>query len=413
MRPVWITGIGVNSALGHGQNAFWNALLEGVPAVRDWRVSAQDERQIRTAHMEYSMPAASPVASPVASPDEVPEFVRAGAAALAEALDQAGLTVPDLRAAALLVGTTSGGTMDGFVDACLEEDQVAQQRCSTSANIGSSTRWLAQYFGIQGTQATLSAACTSSTAAIAQGMFLIQQGLCEVALVGGCDQLRAADAAGFGVLRAVTKEVCRPFDAQRDGILPADGAAFLVLESATHAQQRGALPLAELISTGFSCDAHHATAPHPEGVARAMRLALQQAEIQPEQIGYVNCHGTGTLLNDKNEALAMQDVFGENITHLYATSTKSTTGHLLGTAGALEALICVQVLQQQTIPPMKTVRTLDPCVRFQAPLVAPHVCAETAPLNYVMSNSLGFGGMNTSLILRRAPLVACARFPNH
>lgn len=393
MTAIWITGMGVCSALGAGKTAFWKAMLTGLPVAHDWRLSAQDERSVRTARMRFGE-----TSSESAAP---PSFVRAGHSALAEAIDQAGLDGSMLRHSALVIGTTSGGTMDEFIDASLAGDQPAQVEFGPSANVGSSADWLAEHFGIGGPLATISAACTSSSAAIAQGMFLIQQGLCDVALVGGCDRLRAADAAGFGVLRAITKSVCRPFDTRRDGMLPADGAAFLVLESTSHAQLRGALPLAELVGAGFSADAHHPTAPHPEGVARAMWMALRQADIEAAQIGYVNCHGTGTVLNDKNEAMAMRSLFGDGLSETYATSTKSSTGHLLGTAGALEALICVLALQTQTIPPMHTVREIDPCVGFKAPTAAPHHWVEPQPLDYAMSNSLGFGGINTSLILRR------------
>jgi 3-oxoacyl-(acyl-carrier-protein) synthase len=359
MSAAVVTGIGVSCALGSGKAAFWDAMLAGLPAAFDWQPAAEDKRTVRTARMTFTGAAAKP--------DGVPAFVRAGHAALAEAIGQAALDEAVLEDAGLVLGTTSGGTMDEFVDAGLTGDLAGQRDFGASAGIGSSTDWLAARFGIAGPIATLSAACTSSAAAIAHGMLLIRRGVCDVVLAGGCDRLRAADAAGFGVLRAITKSACRPFDRQRDGMLPADGAAFLVLESASHAHRRGVSPIAELVAAGFSADAHHATAPHPEGIARAMRTALQQAEIDAGRIGYVNCHGTGTAQNDRAEALAMRAVFGDELAGVYATSSKSVTGHLLGTAGALEALICALVLQTQVIPPMRTVVELDPCVGFSVP----------------------------------------------
>lgn len=395
MTAIWITGVGVDCALGRGQTAFWENLLSGNATTHDWRLSPRDERGVRVARMRFDADSDAAIDSGGA-----PDFVRAGHNAMAEAIAQAALCPDDLGPAGLVLGTTSGGMMDEFADACTGEAQSASAYHEW-AGIGSTARWLRQRFGIGGPSSSVSAACTSSAAAIAQGMFLIQQGICELAIVGGCDRLRAADAAGFGVLRATAATTCRPFAKDRDGMLPADGAAFLVIESAQHARWRGASPLAEIVSAGFSCDAFHATSPHADGVAAAMRQALRLARKHPRNVGYVNCHGTGTVLNDKNEALAMKYVFGEHLRELFATSTKSATGHLLGTAGAIEAVVCVLVLQHQTIPPMRTVSELDPCVEFLAPTRAPYVWGAKQPLEYVMSNSLGFGGTNASLILRR------------
>lgn len=391
---IMVTGLGVSCALGSGRDALWQAMLAGRPVVHDWCLAAQDGRSVKTARMVFDEPGPD-------VPEAVPEYVRAGHDALAEAIRHAGLVDTSLDDAGLILGTTSGGTMDDFVEAAQAAEPCRHDCLGASAGIGSSTAWLADRFGIGGPTATVSAACTSSSAAIAQGMSLIRHGLCDVVIAGGSDRLRAADAGGFGVLRAVTRSACRPFDARRDGMLPGDGAAFLVLESASHARARGASPLAELVAAGFSADAHHATAPHPEGVVRAMRAALAQAGIDAGRVGYVNCHGTGTVLNDRNEAAALRQMFGDGLPDLFATSTKSVTGHLLGSAGALEALICVLVLQEQTVPPMRTVSELDPCVGFKAPIREAHRWAGASPLDFVMSNSLGFGGVNTSLILRR------------
>ena len=172
----------------------------------------------------------------------------------------------------------------------------------------------------------------------------------------------------------------------------ADGAAILVLESAETARRRGAPILAQVSGLGLTCDAYHTTAPNGEGAVRAMRQALRDAGIAPEDVGYVNCHGTGTVTNDGVEADAVVRVFGDKI---WATSTKSSHGHLLGTAGSIEAIVTTLVLSTGRVPPMPCASTLDPAVRFRSPKGEP----ATGEFRHAMSNSFGFGGNNLSLVL--------------
>lgn len=389
---VFVTGLGITSALGWDTDAFWSNLCSGVDVVREideWPAGAFRSMRSTIVRVEdYRSRLPSHCA-------DAPDVAVCGALALDEALRAAGIQ-DSCSDAGLIVGTTSGGEMDALLEST-ESGGECDSNIIEHACIGSSTDYLAERFEMGGARATFSSACTSSAAAIIHAAVLIREELAKVMVAGGCDRVRQADYAGFNSLRAISSDYCRPFDDKRGGLIMGDGAAFLVLESERAMQRRNGKPLAELVGFGMSSDAQHATAPHPRGVTLAMKQALEMAAIEPSAIGYVNCHGTGTTLNDKSEAEALAAVFGDALPGLYATSTKSTTGHLLGTAGGIEAAICVRVLETGWIPPMKTVRQIDPCVGFRTVVGEP---IKVDP-EYVMSNSLGFGGTNVSLIFKK------------
>jgi 3-oxoacyl-[acyl-carrier-protein] synthase II len=217
-------------------------------------------------------------------------------------------------------------------------------------------------------------------------------------LTGGYDALSQLVFAGFDSLQALSTTQCRPFDANRDGLALGEGAAVLTLETFEHAQKRGAKILGEIVGYGASLDVHHLTQPHPEGDAAlaSMNAATQIAGLSPGDIGYVNAHGTGTALNDSAEANAIRRWAGARAGTLHVSSTKSSIGHLLGAAGAVEAVICLMALQEEWLPPTSTLSTPDPLCNF--PLVQEPTHAK---LDHVLSNSFGFGGANASLIFRR------------
>lgn len=321
-----------------------------------------------------------------------------GLIAAAEALMMAGLGQADLRAdCGCVLATTSGGLMDRFDDLCATgQSGEAFRRTAPPA---ASAEVIARSFGLQGPFASFSSACASSTAALAYGLSRIRAGDAPLMLVGGSDRMRAADFAGFNALRAMDRDSCRPFDQNRRGMVIGDGAAMLVLEDAAHAQARGARPLARLHEAALALDAHHITHPSPEGLARAMRQALDRAGIAHSQIGYVNCHGTGTPVNDKTELEALAAVFADTRTRPLISSTKGATGHLLGSAGAIEAVIAVLALQARMAPAMATTTTPEPT---GFPMPGPDAPAPFAR-PFAMSNSLGFGGINGSLIFEACP----------
>ena len=247
-------------------------------------------------------------------------------------------------------------------------------------------------------------ACASAAHALGEAAEIIRRGDADVAFAGGAEApVTRLSVAGFGSMGALSRRnddpgtASRPFDADRDGFVLGEGAAVLVLESEERARERGATILGELAGYGMTDDAYHLVQPAPagEGAVRAMRLALADAGLLPEQIDYVNAHGTSTPLNEKLETIALRTVFADVIGALPVSSTKSMTGHLLGAAGAIEAVICLEAMRHGVIPPTTNYQTPDPECDLD---VVPNT-ARPAGLTQIMTNSLGFGGHNVSLIL--------------
>jgi 3-oxoacyl-[acyl-carrier-protein] synthase II len=262
---------------------------------------------------------------------------------------------------------------------------------------------LAISFGVRGPNMAVVTACASSTNAIGEASEIIRRGDADVMIAGGAEAAIVPLAmAGFNVMDAISKRnddpkgASRPFDLNRDGFVTGEGGATLIIESLEHAQQRGATILAEVKGYAATNDAFHVTAPaeNGAGAAACMELALEDADMQHDDIHYINAHGTSTSLNDKSETAAIKTVFGEHAYDVPVSSTKSMTGHLLGAAGALEAAFCIQALQDQIIPPTINYDTADPdCDLDYVPNEARQI-----ELKNVMSNSFGFGGHNATLI---------------
>jgi 3-oxoacyl-[acyl-carrier-protein] synthase II len=252
--------------------------------------------------------------------------------------------------------------------------------------------------GCSGPITVISTACASGANAIGHAADLIRGGQAERVIAGGYDALGQLVFSGFDSLQALSPTVCRPFDARRDGLALGEGAAVVNLETLASAQRRGAEILGELIGYGTSIDQHHLTQPHPQGntTSAVMRQACANARVTPDEIDYVNAHGTGTLLNDGSEALAINDWAGPRAGTLPVSSTKASIGHLLGGAGAVEAVVCLMVLREQWLPPQRLFETPDPACKF--PIVRE---PRDAAVKVVLSNSFGFGGVNASLIFRR------------
>jgi 3-oxoacyl-[acyl-carrier-protein] synthase II len=252
-------------------------------------------------------------------------------------------------------------------------------------------------------------ACAAGTDAIGAASEVIRHGRADAMLAGGAESaIEAVAMAGLNVMDALStrnedpQRAARPFDLHRDGFVIGEGAGALVLESLEHALARGATILAEVTGYGTTNDAYHISAPLEDGAGASacMRLALEDAALAPEQIGYINAHGTGTRLNDASETTAIKAVFGEQAYRIPVSSTKSMTGHLLGAAGAVEAIFTILTLLQEQIPPTINYETPDPaCDLDYVPNRKRAACVEHA-----LSNSFGFGGHNASLVLSRAPL---------
>jgi len=260
--------------------------------------------------------------------------------------------------------------------------------------------------GAKGPNSCTVSACASSAHAIGDAFEIIERGAADVMVAGGSEcAITFLGVAGFCALKALStrnddpKTASRPFDKTRDGFVIAEGAAMIVLEELEHARARGAHIYAEIVGYGMTGDAYHVTAPDPTGAgaAGAMKGALDDAGLSPKEISYINAHGTSTHLNDKIETKAIKAVFGEEAKRVPVSSTKSMTGHLLGAAGAIEFLACCMALKDQIIPPTINYKTPDPECDLD---VVPNQ-ARKAKLSICLSNSLGFGGHNVSLIVRK------------
>ena len=249
-------------------------------------------------------------------------------------------------------------------------------------------------------------ACATGTNSIGEATEMIRRGAADVMLAGSAESaITPITFAGMGIMGAIStrneepERASRPFDAERDGFIIGEGAGTVILESLEHARARGANILAEVTGYGVNNDAFHVSAPseNGEGSALCMQLALDDGEFQPEDIGYINAHGTSTELNDKNETAAIKKIFGEQAYNIPISSTKSMTGHLMGAAGSVEAVFCVQTLQTNTLPP--TINYENPDPECDLDYVPNH--PRTAHVDHIMSNSFGFGGHNATLIFSR------------
>jgi 3-oxoacyl-[acyl-carrier-protein] synthase II len=379
-RRAVITGCGVQSPVGLGVAAFWNALVEGKGALRPIE---------RFAAADLAPNVAAEIAWDDGDPDRAGAF---GLRAAAEALDDAGLrsdAVPAERLG-IALGTTLGG-MTLFETWDTAGKTAGLERVPYYAPAAR----LASHVGARGPVATPQLACASGTHAVALAASWIRAGRADVVLAGGTDLLCRFVVAGFNCLRA-TSDVSRPFDAHRKGLVLGEGAAVLVVESEAHAAARRARVLAIVAGCGAAADAVHMTAPDREGAgaARAIRAALEDAGRTPADVGFVSAHGTGTPYNDAMEAAALTRVFGAG--RVPVNSIKGAVGHTLGAAGALEAVLCVRVLETGVAPPTAGLDTLDPAC---ATLDCIQGSARRVDARPVVSTASGFAGANAALVL--------------
>ena len=401
-REVVITGVGAVSGYGWGREALWRGLSSGRPAIDEPRYF--DPSGHRTRRVSEVPEAPPEVASWVGARP----LSRADAFALAaagEALAHAGLTADDLCAVGPAAGLYFGGStaaMDGaeavFVRMGGHRSGPFRARALAAHQLNAPGDAVARRFGISGPVDTVSSACASGGLALAAALDALREGEVELALAGGSDALCQLTYAGFNALRAVDSKPCRPFRGDREGLNLGEGAGVLVLETAEHAALRGARPLARLLGAGASCDAHHMTAPHPQGrgAAEAIIRALADAHWPAEGIEWVNAHGTGTKHNDIAEWRALVEVFGERASVLGVTSTKGAVGHLLGSSGALEAVATVLCLVEGLIHPTPGEGPADPAMAIDLVLGEPR---RLPPRTTAISTSFAFGGANAAVVL--------------
>ena len=401
-RRIVVTGAGVITAFGAGWKINAEGFRSGRTAFRPVTLFDVSRQRCKIA-AEIDLPADLPPNQ--LSRGDLRRLQRASRLLLlagAEAWKQSGWK-PD-GPLPLILGTTSG-------EMCLGQQYLRQTLQTPFSFKGQAERVthylvqqqginLANALGIEGQVITISNACASGANAIGHAWEMVRRGRAERILTGGYDALCHLTFAGFDTLQALSPTPCRPFDAGRDGLTLGEGAAVLALEDLSSAQRRGAEILGEIIGYGATTDTHHLTQPEPEGKAAvaAMQAACASAGVTPEQIDYVNAHGTATPQNDFAETAAIQAWAGQRAATLTVSSTKAGIGHLLGAAGAVEAVVSLMALRGQWLPPQTSLQTPDPLCCFQ--IVRQPVDAK---INTALSNSFGFGGANATLIFRRSP----------
>lgn len=397
---VVVTGAGMVTALGLDWETNAEGFRAGKTGFRPVTLFDVSRQRVKTA-AEVDLPSSLP-ATALSSREErrLDRAARLLLLAAAQAWQQArwtnGASIP------LALGTTSGGMTMG-------QDYYQQATAAPRKQRGQPTRvtqyqsqsqalTLCKAFEFSGPITIIANACASGANAIGYAWWLIRNGHAPRVLTGGYDALSQLVFAGFDSLQALSPTTCRPFDAARDGLALGEGAAVFTLETLAEARERGARILGEIVGYGAVNDAHHLTQPQPEGNAalEAMTLACRSARIAPEDIGYLNAHGTATPLNDSAEATAINRWAGPHAPQLRVSSTKASIGHLLGAAGAVEAGVCLMALQNQWLPPTATTQSVDPLCSFRL-VTQP----EQGKFNYAMTNSFGFGGANASVVLKR------------
>ncbi len=338
-------------------------------------------------------------------------FIQYAMAATFDAMNDSGLVIDDTNAerVGVIIGSGQGG-ISSIEQNTLKAYNGQSNRISPffipSAIINLASGQVAIKYKIHGPSYGIVSACSTGVHAIADGYYTILRGETEAMIVGGSEATLVPIAiAGFANARALSmrndepEKACRPFDLHRDGFVSSEGAGVLILEELQSAKKRNARIYAEVTGIGMSTDAFHITAPDPQGIGPklCMRNALKNAGIQPEEVDYINAHGTSTPLNDVTETKAVKDVFGSHAFNLAISSTKSMTGHLLGAAGAIEAIYCIKAIEDQILPPTINYETPDPECDLDYVPNQPR----KADVNICLSNSFGFGGTNASVILRR------------
>lgn len=399
-QRVVITGMGTISALGHDQHSFWQSLVAGTPAIGP--IVGIDASQLRFQHAAEVHGYDPDVMFSSKELAFLDRFAQFALIAADEAIRQAAIEwTPELKLrTAIVTGSCLGGR--GAEEAGYWElfhhnrTRVHPLTIPLSmANAGASH--ISMRYGIQGPTYTISTACSSSAHAIGQAFWLVRSGIAPMAIAGGSEApIFLGGLKAWEAMRVVSKDTCRPFSADRTGLILGEGAAMLVLEPLDTALARGATILGEIVGFGMTSDAAHITQPAPDGAARAMTDAMADGCLAPEQIGYVNAHGTATLANDRSETAAIRAAFGRLAEKLAVSSTKSMHGHALGAAGALEAAASILTLRHGILPPTANFNSADPECDLD---VIPNV-ARTAQVEACLSNSFAFGGLNAVLAFK-------------
>jgi len=409
-RRVVITGLGAITCLGSSVESFWDGLINGRSGIR--RIT-----QFDASNLPCQIAGEIPDFDPFNYIDRkearrLPRSTQIALATAMQAVEDAKLpgTMPHPERAGVVFGTALGG-IDNLIDGLELFREKGYQRVNPfvlpSGIPNLSGFAISKCFQCLGPNATIVTACATGTQTVGEGAEFIRRGAADIVIAGGTEALvKDYSIAGFAVMRALPvnynndpAKASRPFDAKREGFVFSEGAATMVLESLEHAQARGANIYAEIIGQASSADGYHIAAPHPEGLGaiRTMKWALQDAGINPEEVDYINTHGSSTPLNDPIETKAIKDVFGDHAYDLVISSTKSMLGHAMGASGTIEAAACALAITKGIIPPTINYEYPDPecdldCIPNQA---------REVNVKIALSNSFGLGGQNACLLLKK------------
>ena len=409
MKRVCVTGIGAVTPIGNNGSEFWAAIKKGVCGID--MVTAFDTENYKTK-----------IAGEVKdfNPEDyidkkearkMDRYTQLGYVAASEAFEMSGINMEeeDPWRIGVITGSGIGGmeTLESQDRMLLEKGPGRVSPFFVPMMISNIlAAQVAIKYGLRGANENVVAACASGTNAIGNAFNIIRRGECDAILAGGAESaITPLSFAGFCSMKAMStnnddpKSASRPFDAERDGFVMGEGAGFLMLEEYEHAKKRGANIICEVVGYGITNDAYHITSPIPggEGGAKAMEFAIKSAGIEPKDIDYINAHGTSTKYNDSFETQAIKSVFGESAKDLCVSSTKSMTGHLLGAAGGIEAIVCAMALKEGFVPATINYKNPDPECDLD---IVPNE-GRNKDIKYAMSNSLGFGGHNSCLVFKK------------
>jgi 3-oxoacyl-[acyl-carrier-protein] synthase II len=409
LRRVVITGVGAVTPVGNTAEEFWAALIQGKSGIGP--ITRFDASPLPT-KIAGELKGFDPLRYMDKKDDrKLDPFLKYAIACAAMAVEDAGLNVEkvDRTRFGVLVGSGIGG-----ITTLLETHKTLLEKGPDRVSpffipmliVNMASGLISMRFGAKGPNSSIVTACATGNHAIGDAMKIIQRNDADIMIAGGSEAIiLPLTFAGFCQMKAMSTRnddparASRPFDATRDGFVCGEGGGLLVLESLAHALGRDARIYAEVVGYGMTGDAHHMTAPDPEadGAARAMELAMKDAEVEPSAVGYINAHGTSTPYNDKSETMAIKRVFGEHARKLAVSSTKSMTGHLIGAAGGIEAIATALAIYHGILPPTINYETPDPdCDLDYVPNQARKQDVEVA-----LSNAFGFGGTNATIVLRK------------
>lgn len=400
-RRVVVTGTGVISAIGNSTTAFWNSIVECRPGIGPYQHPFADQIRFKNGADVKNFDAAAYLEK--GDLDLMDRFAQFAVVAAREAVSQSGFIIDEENKyrTAVICGTSIGGVHaqeQSYFELYRENKTRVHPLSIPKTMPNGAASNISMQMGITGPVYAVSTACASSNHAIGNAFWLIRNGICDQAIAGGSETpftytfLKAWEA-----IRVVAPDTCRPFSKTRQGMILGEGAGMIMMETLEAAKKRGATILGEIVGFGMTSDASHITKPDQKGAEQAMRIAMQDARIHPGQIGYINAHGTGTLVNDSMEIAAVKEVFGEHANQLAISSTKSLHGHALGATSSLEAIATIMALKEGLLPPTANFEEKDEACDLD---IVPNA-SRKKEIQYALSNAFAFGGLNAVLAFKK------------